>query len=74
MPPAKLKFGPADHGRRVTADELTDAEYVECFLYEIIDGGFYVSPQPGFLEHHLGDGSAGNCSDSRTITRPKRNS
>ena len=53
MTPTKLKFGPADHGRPVTADELEDAEYDEGFRYEIIDGRFFVSPQPSFYEHSL---------------------
>jgi hypothetical protein len=53
MPAVKLKFGPADHGRPVTAEELDDAEYVEGYKYEVIDGKFYVSPQPTFYEHRL---------------------
>ncbi len=53
MPPTKLKFGPADHGRPVTADELVDAEYVEGFSYEIIDGRFYVVPAASLHEHRL---------------------
>lgn len=53
MTPTKLKFGPADHGRPVTVEELADAEYVEGFRYEIIDGRFYVSPLPGLPEHRL---------------------
>jgi Uma2 family endonuclease len=53
MTPAKLKFGPADHGRPVTAEELEEAEYAEGFKYEVIDGRFYVSPQPSFYEHRL---------------------
>lgn len=44
MATAKLKFGPADHGRPVTADELEDAEFVEGFKYEVINGRFYVVP------------------------------
>jgi Uma2 family endonuclease len=53
MTPAKLKFGPADHGRPVTAQELEEAEYFEGFKYEIIDGRFYVSPVPNLPEHAL---------------------
>lgn len=53
MTPVKLKIGPADHGRPVTAEELADAEYAEGYKYEIIDGRFYVSPQPNFYEHRL---------------------
>ena len=53
MTPAKLKFGPADHGRRVTPDELDDAEYVPGFSYEIIDGKFYVAPAASFYEQSL---------------------
>ncbi len=53
MPPIKLKFGPADHGRLVSADELEDAEYVAGFNYEIIDGRFYVVPAASFYEQSL---------------------
>lgn len=49
----KLRFGPADHGRPVTADEAADADYAEGFKYEVIDGRFYVSPQPNLPEHSL---------------------
>jgi len=55
MPPTKLKFGPADHGRPVSADELGDAEYDEGHLFEIIDGRFYVSPKPSLPEGFLDD-------------------
>lgn len=55
MPPTKLKFGPADHGRPVTADELGEAEYDEGHLFEVIDGRFYVSPKPGLPEGFLDD-------------------
>src|SRR4051812_41818826 len=53
MPPAKLKFGPADHGRPVAPDELDDAEFAGGFKYEIINGRFFVSPQPTFYEDRL---------------------
>jgi Uma2 family endonuclease len=55
MPPTKLKFGPADHGRPVTEEELEDAEYDEGHLFEIIDGRFYVSPKPSLPEGFLDD-------------------
>lgn len=55
MPPTKLKFGPADHGRPVSADELEDAEYDEGHLFEVIDGRFYVSPKPSLPEGFLDD-------------------
>ena len=55
MPPTKLKFGPADHGRPVTAEELADAEYVEGYKYEVIDGRFYMSPAPNLSEGFLDD-------------------
>ena len=55
MTPAKLKFGPTDHGRPVSADELEDAEYAEGHLFEIIDGRFYVSPKPSLPEGFLDD-------------------
>lgn len=55
MPPIKLKFGPADHGRPVSADELEDAEYDEGHLFEVIDGRFYVSPKPSLPEGFLDD-------------------
>jgi Uma2 family endonuclease len=53
MPPTKLKFGPADHGRPVSEDELKEAEYVPGFSYEVIDGRFYVAPAASFHEHRL---------------------
>jgi Uma2 family endonuclease len=53
MPPTKLRFGPTDHGRPVTADELDDAEYADGFKYEIIDGRFYVVPVASFYEQSL---------------------
>ena len=49
----QLKFGPTDHGRPVTEEELDGAEYAEGYKYEIIDGRFYVSPQPSFYEERL---------------------
>ncbi len=45
-----LKFGPADHGRKVSAEELQTAEYQEGYSYEIIDGRLYVSPLPNLPE------------------------
>jgi Uma2 family endonuclease len=53
MPSTKLKFGPADHGRPVTAEELDDAEYVEGYRYEIIDGRFFVVPIANLPEQTL---------------------
>ena len=48
-----LKFGPADHGRRLAWDEFDGADYVAGFNYEIIAGRLYVSPQPNPPEHIL---------------------
>lgn len=48
-----LKFGPADHGRPVTADELAEAEYAGGFEYEVIDGWLFVSPAPNPAEMRL---------------------
>lgn len=39
-----VRFGPHDHGRLVTDEELHGAEYQEGYRYEIIDGRLYVSP------------------------------
>lgn len=50
---AKRTFAPADHGRRVSADDLDTANYAPGFNYEIIDGRLYVSPQPNPTEHIL---------------------
>jgi Uma2 family endonuclease len=55
MSAVQLKFGPADHGRPVTEEELEGAEYQEGYKYEIIDGGFYVSPVPNLPEAFLDD-------------------
>jgi Uma2 family endonuclease len=41
-----LKFGPADHGRRVTDEEAEAGDYALGYKYEIIDGRLYVSPLP----------------------------
>ncbi len=47
------RFGPADHGRRVTDRVATTAEYVEGFNYEVIDGRLYVSPRQTVAENWL---------------------
>jgi Uma2 family endonuclease len=49
----RLKFAPADHGRRVTLDEFEAAEYEPGFKYEIIDGRLFASPQPNAPEQFL---------------------
>jgi Uma2 family endonuclease len=41
-----LKFGPADHGRRVSDEEAESARYARGYKYEVIDGRLYVSPLP----------------------------
>jgi Uma2 family endonuclease len=41
-----LKFGPADHGRPVSEEELAGAHYQEGYCYEVIEGRLYVSPVP----------------------------
>ena len=41
-----LKFGPADHGRRVSDEEAESGDYVRGYKYEVIDGRLYVSPLP----------------------------
>lgn len=48
-----LRFGPADHGRPVTAEEVAEAEYAGGFGYEVIDGRLYVSPLPNPGENYL---------------------
>lgn len=53
--PARLRFGPTDHGVRVTADELAEAEYAEGYRYEVIDGRLYVAPIANFPEGWLND-------------------
>ena len=53
MASVALKFGPADHGRPVTADELAEAEYAGGFKYEVIDGRLYVSAVPNMPENFL---------------------
>lgn len=49
----RMKFGPLDHGRPVTAEEAELAQYAPGFKYEIIHGRFYVSPVPNVPEHFL---------------------
>jgi Uma2 family endonuclease len=41
-----LKIGPVDHGRPLTLEEFTSAEWEDGYQYELIDGNLYVSPQP----------------------------
>lgn len=48
-----LKLGPADHGRKVSAEELMGAEYKHGYKYEIIDGKLYVSPLPNLPEDRV---------------------
>jgi Uma2 family endonuclease len=45
-----LKLGPADHGRPVTSEELSGAEYHSGYHYEVIEGKLYVSPLANFPE------------------------
>lgn len=49
----RLRFGPRDHNRPVTEEELRIAEFVEGFRYEVIDGRLYVSPQASLPENRL---------------------
>ena len=51
----RTRFGPADHGVPVTADELAEAEYAEGFRYEVIDGRLYVAPIANLPEGGLND-------------------
>lgn len=47
-----LRFGPKDHGRAVSDEELELAEYRPGYDYEVIFGRLYVSPAPN-PEHDL---------------------
>lgn len=53
--PARVTFGPMDHGRRVTADELESADYFGGFDYEVIHGRLYVSPLPNMPHDELAE-------------------
>ncbi|MGL6096582.1 MAG: hypothetical protein ACRC7O_12400, partial [Fimbriiglobus sp.] len=53
MATVQRKFGPADHGRFVSADDLDGAEYEPGYRYEIIDGRFCVAPAPNTAEDYL---------------------
>jgi Uma2 family endonuclease len=53
MRTAVKRFGPRDHGRRVTDEEAYSARYKEGYRYEIIDGRLYVSPVPNLRENRL---------------------
>lgn len=50
-------FGPKDHGRSVSDEELQTAEYRSGYDYEVIFGRLYVSPAPDFdhdwIEKHI---------------------
>jgi Uma2 family endonuclease len=43
MATVTLKFGPSDHGRPITLEDMDSAEYVSGYKYEIIDGRLYVT-------------------------------
>jgi Uma2 family endonuclease len=43
---ATLFLGPADHGRRLTAEEFEAADWQPGYHYELIRGELYVSPLP----------------------------
>lgn len=49
----RTRFGPADHGTRLTLAEYEEAEYAPKFKYELIEGRLYVSPGPNFAESVL---------------------
>jgi Uma2 family endonuclease len=53
MTPTKLRFGPADHGRPVTAEEFVRAEFQEGAVYEAVDGKIAVSSRPSLQEYRL---------------------
>lgn len=40
------KIGPADRGRRMSAEEFLAGDYEEGYYYELIDGRLYVSAKP----------------------------
>lgn len=44
---------PADHGRRMTADEFDEARGQGGWRYELIDGRVYVSPKPELPQDRL---------------------
>ena len=52
-----VRFGPKDHGRVVSDDELEVAEFRSGYDYEVIFGRLYVSPAPNFehdwIEKHV---------------------
>ncbi len=52
-----LRFGPKDHGRAVTDEELELADYRLGYDYEVIFGRLYVSPAPNpehdIVEKHI---------------------
>jgi Uma2 family endonuclease len=60
---ARLKFGPSDHGRAVTEEELSIAEYKSGYKYEVIDGELAVSPVPNLPEAFLDDWLYGKLYD-----------
>lgn len=48
-----LKFGSADHGRAVTAEEAQTAQWQPGYRYEIINGKIYVTPIPNLPHDRL---------------------
>jgi Uma2 family endonuclease len=48
-------FGPTDHGRAVSEEEIQSAQWQPGFRYEIIEGRLYVSPSPNLPHDQLVD-------------------
>ncbi len=49
----KLKLGPADHGRRVPFEEFLEADFVQGWHYQYIQGRVDVAPMPDPPADHL---------------------
>lgn len=49
------RLAPVHHGRRITDEELSHADFVPGYKYEIIEGRLYVSYEPDYSENRYED-------------------
>ena len=65
-----VRFGPNDHGRLVTDEELEAADYLGGYDYEVIFGRLYVSPAPN-REHDVVEKHIYNQIDVYSVEHPE---
>ncbi|MCZ2342309.1 MAG: Uma2 family endonuclease [Bacteroidales bacterium] len=52
-PQTPTTLGPADHGKPISDKAFSQADFVDGYKYEIINGRLYVSLEPNLPEHRL---------------------